>query len=108
MTGPCSRSRSTAKVPRTYARTGRIGNYFFIAQWFPKIGVFQDGGWNTHQFHAATEFFSDFGVYDVSLTVPTGWTIGATGREQWKTENSDGTTTHRYLQADVHDFAWTT
>ena len=98
----------TAKVPRTYARTGRIGNYFFIAQWFPKIGVFEDGGWNTHQFHAATEFFSDFGVYDVSLTVPTGWTIGATGREQWKTENSDGTTTHRYLQADVHDFAWTT
>ena len=99
----------TAKVPRPYARTGRIGNYFFIAHWFPKIGVLEDDGWNTHQFHAATEFFSDFGVYDVSLTVPTGWTVGATGREQWKSDDvTTGTTTHRYLQADVHDFAWTT
>ena len=98
----------TAKVPRTYARTGRIGRYFFVAQWFPKIGVLDAAGWNTHQFHAATEFFSDFGVYDVSLTVPRGWVVGATGREQWKTDNANGTTTHRYLQADVHDFAWTT
>ena len=75
-------SAGPRSVPRTYARTGRIGNYFFIAQWFPKIGVFEDGGWNCHQFHAATEFFADFGVYDVSLTVPTGWMVGATGREQ--------------------------
>ena len=60
----------TAQVPRTFARTGAIGNYFFIAHWFPKIGVLEDSGWNCHQFHAATEFFADFGVYDVSLTVP--------------------------------------
>jgi hypothetical protein len=31
-----------------------IGNYFFIAQWFPKISVLDAGGWNAHQFHAAT------------------------------------------------------
>ena len=31
----------TAKVPRTFARTGRIGQYYFIAQWFPKLGVFR-------------------------------------------------------------------
>ena len=29
----------TSRVPRTFARTGTIGNFFFIAQWFPKIGV---------------------------------------------------------------------
>ncbi len=46
--------------------------------------------------------------YDVSLTVPSGWVVGATGREQSRTDNRDGTTTHRYVQADVHDFAWTT
>ncbi len=46
--------------------------------------------------------------YDVSLTVPPGWIVGATGREQSKTDLGNGTTTHRYLQADVHDFAWTT
>ena len=68
----------TAHVPRTFARTGAIGNYFFIAQWFPKLGVLQDEGWNCHQFHASTEFFSDYGIYDVRLTVPKDWLVGAT------------------------------
>jgi len=98
----------TARIPRPIARTGVIGNYFFIVQWFPKLGVFQDQGWNCHQFHAATEFFSDYGVYDVALTVAQGWTVGATGTERERRNNSDGTTTHRYYQEDVHDFAWTT
>jgi hypothetical protein len=99
----------TAKIPRTFARTGAIGNYFFIAQWFPKIGVLDAAGrWNCHQFHVGTEFFADFGVYDVRMTVPTGWPLAATGRERDRTDNADGTTTHRYYQEDVHDFAWTT
>ena len=98
----------TAHVPRTFARTGAIGNFFFIAQWFPKLGVLQDEGWNCHQFHSGTEFFSDFGVYDVSLTVPDGWIVGATGVQRSRRANSDGTATHRYYQEDVHDFAWTT
>ncbi len=98
----------TAHVPRTFARTGALGRYFFIAQWFPKIGVLEDGGWNCHQFHSATEFFSDFGVYDVRLTVPTGWVVGATGVERDHTDIPNGTTRHHYYQEDVHDFAWTT
>jgi len=72
----------TAHVPRTFSRTGAIGNYFFIAQWFPKLGVLQDDGWNCHQFHFSTEFFSDYGVYDVRLTVPATWVVGATGVER--------------------------
>jgi peptidase M1-like protein len=98
----------TAHVPRPFARTGAIGNFFFIVQWFPKLGVLQDDGWNCHQFHASTEFFSDFGVYDVSLTVPTGWPLGATGVQVKRDDNADRTTTYRYYQEDVHDFAWTT
>ncbi len=98
----------TAHVPRTWARTGAIGNFFFIAQWFPKLGVLQDEGWNCHQFHAGTEFFSDYGVYDVRLTIPNGWPVGGTGVERERRDNSDGTTTDRYYQEDVHDFAWTT
>src|ERR1039458_5247442 len=39
-------------------------------QWFPKVGVWWHGAWNCHQYHAMTEFFADFGVYDVKLTVP--------------------------------------
>jgi hypothetical protein len=98
----------TSKVPRTFARTGVVGSSYFIAQWFPKVGVLEDTGWNCHQFHAGTEFFSDYGVYDVRMTVPKGWVIGATGREQQRTENADGTATHTYHAEDVHDFAWTT
>lgn len=98
----------TSKVPRTFARTGFRGDYFFLAQWFPKVGVLDpDGQWNCHQF-IQTEFFADFGVYDVALTVPTGWVVGATGTAQEITDAGDGTTTHRFVQADVHDFAWTT
>jgi hypothetical protein len=98
----------SARVPRPFARTGVIGRSYFIAQWFPKIGVLEDGGWNCHQFHSATEFFSDFGTYDVRLTVPTGWIVGATGTGRDRRDNADGTTTYRYYQEDVHDFAWTT
>lgn len=98
----------TSRVPRTFARTGAIGNFYFIAQWFPKIGVLQDEGWNCHQFHSATEFFADFGTYDVQLDVPRGWTVGATGTQVSRTDAGENRTTHRYYQADVHDFAWTT
>ena len=68
----------TAKIPRPFARTGAIGNYFFIAQWFPKIGVLSDTGWQARQFHMTTEFFADFGAYDVRLTVPSA--IATSGR----------------------------
>ena len=97
-----------AKVPRTFSRTGGIGTYYFIAHWFPKIAVFADGHWVSHQFHANTEFFADYGRYDVRMTVPRGWVVGSSGTEQARTDNADGTTTHRYLQNDVHDFTWTT
>src|SRR5262249_33495852 len=91
----------TSHVPRTFARTGAVGNFFFIAQWFPKLGVLQDEGWNCHQFHWSTEFFSDYGVYDVSLTAPQGWIVGATGVER---ANGARGSTHRFYQEDVHDF----
>ena len=98
----------TSRIPRTFARTGRIGDYFFVAQWFPKIGVLEDTGWNCHQFHASTEFFADYGIYDVRITLPAEWVVGATGVERDIRSNGDGTATHHYHQEDVHDFAWTT
>ncbi len=97
-----------ARIPRTFARTGFRGDFFFVAHWFPKLGVFEPGGWATPQYHSATEFYSDFGVYDVRITAPTGWVLGATGRKVETVDNDDGTTTHRHVQEDVHGFAWTT
>jgi hypothetical protein len=98
----------TLKIPRPFQRVGVIGDYYLLGHWFPKIGVFgDDGQWRAHQF-IQTEFFADFGVYDVRLTVPSGWTVGATGTRQSSTENGDATVTHRFYAEDVHDFAWTT
>jgi hypothetical protein len=88
-------------------RAGWIHDYNFIVQWFPKIGVIVDGRWNCHQFHPFSEFFSDYGVYDVSLTLPGGFVVGATGALQEKTSNLDGSETLRFRAEDVHDFAWT-
>lgn len=98
----------SAKVPRTFARTGFRGDFFFIAHWYPAIAVFEEGGWNCHQFHAATEFYADYGVYDVSITVPSGWVLGASGRRVDERENDDGTVSLRHVAEDVHNFAWTT
>ncbi len=102
------RVKFRTKVPRTFARTGFRGDYFFLAHWFPKLGVFEEkGSWNCHQF-IQTEFFSNFGTYDVKLTVPADWVVGATGIRKNHQSNSDGTATHHYYQEQVHDFAWTT
>ena len=98
----------TTRIPRPFARTGTVGDYFFLAHWFPKIGVLEADGWNCHQFHTGTEFFSDYGVYDVRITAPSGWVVGATGRAQGVTDNGDGTATHAFHAEDVHEFAWTT
>jgi hypothetical protein len=107
----------TARLPRVYARTGYWGKFALVAQWFPKIGVWEEAGerrravsgWNCHQFHANTEFYADYGDYDVTLTVPASYKgkIGATGAQQSEQTNSDGTLSYRFTQANVHDFAWT-
>ncbi|MFN8094786.1 MAG: hypothetical protein U0599_21655 [Vicinamibacteria bacterium] len=105
----------TSKLPRIFARTGYVRDYFLVGQWFPKLGVYEpaglrgraSGGWNCHQFHANSEFYADFGAYRVSITLPSAYVVGATGRETEAKKNADGTTTHVFEQADVIDFAWT-
>jgi hypothetical protein len=99
----------TSRIPYgDIGRAGWIHDYHFIAQWFPKIAVHWKGAWNAHQFHATTEFFSDYGVYDVRLTLPEGFVVGATGALQEALPGpAPGLRTLRFRQEDVHDFAWT-
>lgn len=99
----------TAKAPSPpFARTGAKAEYYFVGQWFPKIAVYTEDGWNCHQFHVNSEFFADYGVYNVNITVPQDNIVGATGLEVGIVNNGDGTATHSYHAEDVHDFAWTT
>ena len=106
------------QLPRIVARTGYVGSFHLVAQWFPKIGVLELAGergatearWNVHEFHAESEFYADFGHYDVKITVPKAYTVGATGELQGAATEHAGLRTHRtyhFVQGDVHDFAWT-
>lgn len=97
----------TSKLPRVRRRSGFSGDFFMVAQWFPKIGVLQDAGWNCHQYHASSEFFADFGEFKAEITVPEKYIVGATGRRVFERTNSDGSRTYIHEQADIHDFAWT-
>ena len=63
-----------SQLPRVRRRTGFKDDFLLVAQWFPKLGVFEEGsGWNTHQFHRNTEFYSDYGTYDVTLDLPAAY-----------------------------------
>ncbi len=96
----------TSRIPKGFARTGYYNDFFFIVQWFPKIGVYENGAWNCHQYHAPTEYYADFGVYEVTITAPQEYQIGATGKRMSERDNGDGTFTVTHYQEDVHDFAW--
>ena len=87
--GTCnSRSSFTINFRRPLERTGWNRDFVLGGQWFPKVGVWWHGAWNCHQFHAYTEFFADFGVYDVKLTVPQYEVVGASGIEVEQREQS--------------------
>jgi hypothetical protein len=98
-----------SRLPRVSTRTGWKDDFFLVAQWFPKIGVFQENGWNCHQFHATTEYFADFGDYDVSIDVPARYRgkVGATGVQVEERDLPGERVLYRFRQESVHDFAWT-
>jgi hypothetical protein len=95
------------QFPEVVARTGYKRDFVLAGQWFPKIGVWWKNAWNCHQFHATTEFFADFGTFDVKLTLPSNFHVGATGVQTGETANADGSKTLVFRAEDVHDFAWT-
>jgi hypothetical protein len=102
----------TAKLPQVFARTGwtldeQGDPFFMVGQWFPKLGVWTEDGWNAYPFHANSEFFADFGAYLVKLTLPREYRTAATGMPAGVEENNDGTQTVTYQAEDVIDFAWT-
>lgn len=98
------------QLPEVFARTGYKGDFLMVAQWFPKVGVLagEHGSetWHCKPFHLSSEFFADFGTYEVSLTVPDTHVVAATGVLTRVVQNADGTRTLGYRAEDVHDFAW--
>ncbi len=96
-----------AKLPWIVSRTGYVDDFHLVVQWFPKLGVFEgEAGWNCHQFHAWSEFFADFGSYEVTMRIPEGWVLGATGVEVARSPTPNGDQSVTYRAQRVHDFAW--
>jgi hypothetical protein len=96
-----------ATFPEVVARTGYKRTFLLAGQWFPKVGVWWQGQWNCHQFHSLTEFFADFGTFDVNITLPKDYVIGASGVQVSDHDNANGTKTVAFHGEDIHDFAWT-
>ncbi len=104
-----------SKLPSPIVRTGFNKDYFWVAQWFPKFGVYETAGmrqresdgWNCHQFHPNSEFYSNHSVYNVSVTIPSDYVAGSGGQLVEEIDNGDGTRKIRWRAEDIVDFAWT-
>jgi hypothetical protein len=121
------------KIPKgVTSRLGHIGESYQISQWYPKPAVYDKSGWHQMPYLDQGEFYSEFGSFDVSITLPVNYTVGASGDLQneaeeerlvmlagdtsWKSTagllnddfppSSDQVKTLRYTATKVHDFAW--
>jgi len=94
------------KFPLSVARNGYKRDFIMGGQWYPKPGVFWHGAWNCHQYHSSTEFFSDFATFNVSLTLPRRYIVGASGVPTGEVVNPNNTKTLSFYGEDIGDFAW--
>ena len=120
------------KIPDAkFSRLGHVDQSYMITQWYPKPAVYDIDGWHPMPYLNQGEFYSEFGSFDVSITLPSNYTVGATGDLQNPeeiarlnklaaitdtiTNFSDdmsfpfsdlSTKTLRYIQSNVHDFGW--
>jgi hypothetical protein len=121
------------KIPETFSRLGHIGQSYQITQWYPKPAVFDKYGWHPFPYLDQGEFYSEFGSFDVSITLPENYIVGSTGDLQdtaeinWMNKKAEQaksvinwgadvdmsfpasaktTKTLHFKQSNVHDFAW--
>ncbi len=115
------------------SRLGHIDQQYQITQWYPKPAVYDRDGWHEIPYLTQGEFFSEFGTFDVYITVPKNYVLGSTGdlinnpqevafidslweatKKITKYDSKDDAfpasskelKTLHYHQEHVHDFAW--
>ncbi|MCU1224220.1 MAG: Peptidase rane alanine aminopeptidase [Edaphobacter sp.] len=98
------------QFPLSIARNGYKRDFIMGGQWYPKPGVFWHGAWNCHQYHSTTEFFSDFATFNVHLTLPRRYKVGASGVPTGEFIDQNGspneTKTLGFYGEDIGDFAF--
>ncbi|MDF2815046.1 MAG: EnpEP protein [Paenibacillus sp.] len=102
------------QLPYVFARMGYKDDFIMAGQWFPKVAVYEpkgtrgraEEGWNLHQYHGNSEFYADFGLYNVRIQVPSAYTVAATGFPTKPAVDDGIKKTYSFYADDVHDFAW--
>ncbi|MCS7037776.1 MAG: M1 family metallopeptidase [Saprospiraceae bacterium] len=67
------------KIPATFSRIGHKGQAYQVTQWYPKPAVYDARGWHPMPYLDMGEFYSEFGSFDVEITLPENYVVGATG-----------------------------
>jgi hypothetical protein len=67
------------KVPKVFSRLGHTGKHYEITQWYPKPAVYDSKGWHPMPYLNQGEFYSEFGTFDVKITLPKDYKVMATG-----------------------------
>jgi hypothetical protein len=70
------------KLPANFSRGGHTGHSYQVTQWYPKPAVYDRTGWHPMPYLELGEFYSEFGSFDVRITVPQGYVVAATGELQ--------------------------
>ncbi|MCC6462763.1 MAG: M1 family metallopeptidase [Saprospiraceae bacterium] len=73
-------------IPASFSRLGHVGSSYQLTQWYPKPAVYDAKGWHAMPYLDMGEFFSEFGSFDVSITLPENYVVGATGALQTPSE----------------------
>lgn len=104
----------SVKLPQAFARMGVAGDFVMAGQWFPKLAAYEpagtrnrkEEGWHLHQYHGNSEFYADFGTYNVTIEVPDRYLVAATGFPVRPATVKNGAKVYHFYAEDVHDFAW--
>ena len=75
------------KIPNAkFSRLGHVEQSYMITQWYPKPAVYDQDGWHIMPYLSQGEFYSEYGSFNVSITLPMNYTVGSTGDLQNKEE----------------------
>ena len=109
------------QLPYEFSRSGYYKGSYQVTQWYPKPAVYDSHGWHPIPYLDQGEFYSEFGDFDVRITVPGSFIVAATGelqdapgglqdapgrRESGTARPAEPTKTNHYRQNNIHDFAW--
>jgi hypothetical protein len=70
------------RLPYNFSRGGHDGQSYQATQWYPKPAVYDSKGWHPMPYLDQGEFYSEFGSFDVNITVPQNYVVAATGELQ--------------------------